>query len=97
MGDTVHVQSAVEVIASDLAEDFAVCSRIASLISFDIDVLHRDVDVAEVVVFRCLLMVTGAIVVHCPRERSTLSVLPHAELIIQTYLRWVHTAVQSLL
>ena len=87
VGNTVRVQNAVEVIAGNLAEDFTVRLRIASLISIDIYILHRDVNVAEVVVIRCLIVATVAIVVNSSRELTALSVLPHAEHVVKTHLR----------
>ena len=88
VSDTVSVQNAVEVIAVDLSEDFTVRLRIASLISIDIDILHRYVNVAEVVFFRRFIMATNAEVVNSFRELSSLSILPHAVLIVSAHHRW---------
>ena len=95
VSDTVSVQNTEEVIAGDLAEDLTVRLRIASLIFFDIDILHGYVNVAELIVFRCLIVGTVAMVVVSSRECSTLSVLPHAEHIVKTHLR-VYATIETI-
>ena len=96
MGDTFCVQNAEEVIAGNLTENLTVLLWIASRISIHINILHRYINVAKVVGFRRLVLGTFAIVVDSPCKLATLSILPHAEHVIETNL-WVYAALDAAL